>query len=82
MAYLWNGRERERSNLEGLTTIFCSNLEKDYLVPALVASLPIMKYPVACTSVKVKGVHYTAHPLHRNEHPWHYLVYIEWEGYD
>ena len=32
--------------------------------------------------MKVKGVHYTAHPLYENEHPWHDWIYIEWEGYD
>lgn len=37
---------------------------------------------VGCTCVKVNGVKYVAHPLFRNEHPWHDWVYINWEGYD
>jgi hypothetical protein len=35
-----------------------------------------------CTSVIVQGTTYTAHPLFRNDHPWHDWVYIHWEGYD
>jgi hypothetical protein len=35
-----------------------------------------------CTSVTVMGHQYTAHPLFRNEHPWHDWVYIHWQGYD
>jgi hypothetical protein len=34
-----------------------------------------------CTSVIVQGTTYTAHPLFRNDHPWHDWVYIHWEGY-
>jgi hypothetical protein len=35
-----------------------------------------------CTSVIVQGTTYTAHPLFRNDHPWHDWVYIHWEGYE
>ena len=35
-----------------------------------------------CTSVVVRKNLYTAHPMFRNDHPWHDWVYIAWEGYD
>jgi hypothetical protein len=35
-----------------------------------------------CTAAIVNGIKYEAHPLYRNEHPWHDWVYIDWEGYD
>jgi hypothetical protein len=34
-----------------------------------------------CTAVQFDNITYNAHPLYKNDHPWHDWVYIKWDGY-